>query len=164
MPRPATPADAEALARLAARTFASACPPHTPPDAIEAHIATELSAQRFLEHMSHARFYVVDEGQELSGYLMLAFDDPPIPTAWTNPIELRRIYVDVPGGGVAGALMRTALEQARGHDVIWLGTNRLNARAIRFYRKHGFAIVGNRTFTVGGVAEADYVMARTVEV
>lgn len=164
MPRPATPADAEALARLAARTFASACPPQTPQAAIEAHIATELTAQRFLEHMSHARFYVVDGDLELSGYLMLAFEDPPIPTAWTNPIELRRIYVDAPGSGVADALMRTALEQARGHDVIWLGTNELNARAIRFYGKHGFQIVGNRTFTVGGVAEADYVMARTVDV
>jgi GNAT superfamily N-acetyltransferase len=148
---------------LAARTFASACPPHTPREAIEAHIASELSAGRFREHMMHARFFVVDDGPELGGYLMLAFDEPPIPTTWTNPIELRRIYVDVPGSGLASALMATAMEQARGHDVIWLGTNQLNTRAIRFYRKHGFEIVGNRTFTVGGVAEADHVMARTVE-
>jgi diamine N-acetyltransferase len=164
MPRRATPADADALARLAGRTFASACPPHTTAAAIQAHIATELNAQRFAEHMSHARFYVVENGTEFSGYLMLAFDDPPIPTTWVNPIELRRIYVDVPGSGVADELMSTALEQAVGHDVIWLGTNELNARAIRFYSKHGFEIVGNRTFVVGGVAEADYVMARTVDV
>lgn len=164
MPRRATPADADALARLAGRTFASACPPHTPEAAIEAHIATELTAQRFVEHMAHARFYVVEDGAEFRGYLMLAFDDPPIPTTWVNPIELRRIYVDAPGSGVADVLMRTAFDHAAGHDVMWLGTNQLNARAIRFYRKHGFEIVGNRTFVVGGVAEADYVMARTVDV
>jgi ribosomal protein S18 acetylase RimI-like enzyme len=94
---------------------------------------------------------------------MLSTDQPPIPVNWVNPIELRRIYVDEPGSGAATALMRTALDRARGHDVIWLGTNQLNTRAIRFYAKHGFEIVGNRTFLVGGVEEADYVMARTVD-
>jgi GNAT superfamily N-acetyltransferase len=163
MPRSATQADAEAIARLAARTFPAACPPHTPAHAIEAHIRTELSPSRFREHMTYARFFVVDDGPELSGYLMLAFDPAPIPTNWVNPIELRRIYVDQPGSGTAGELMATALEQAVGHDVIWLGTNQLNTRAIRFYAKHGFRIVGNRTFVVGGVDEADFVMARTVE-
>ena len=164
MPRPATAADAEALARLAARTFASACPPHTPQAAIDAHVATQLTPERFREDLARTRVFVIDDGLELSGYLMLAFDPPPISTTWTNPIELRRIYVDAPGSGVAAALMETALDQARGHDVIWLGSNQLNVRAIRFYSKHGFQIVGNRTFTVGGVEEADYVMARTVEV
>ncbi len=165
MPRRATPDDADAIARLAARTFADACPPHTPQEAIAAHIATELTAERFRALMPGARFFVVDsdDGDEVCGYLMLAFDAPPIATDWVHPLELRRIYVDVPGSGVAGALMATAIEQARGHDVIWLGTNQLNARAIRFYTKHGFEIMGKRTFVVGGVEEADYVMARTVE-
>lgn len=163
MPRPATPADARALARLASRTFPSACPPHTPREAIEAHIATELTAEKFLGHIANALIFVTDDGPELSGYVMLAFDSPPIETDWRNPIELRRIYVDVPGSGTAGVLMATALEQAAGHDVIWLGTNQLNTRAIRFYEKYGFEIVGKRTFTVGGVDEADYVLARNVE-
>lgn len=163
MPRPATPGDAQALSRLAGRTFANACPPHTPAAAIVAHIASHLTPQQFLADMALTRIFVVDAGGELSGYLMLAFGSPPIATTWRDPIELRRIYVDDPGSGVAAALMATALEQARGHDVIWLGTNQLNDRAIRFYTKHGFAIVGNRTFMVGGVEEADYVMARTVD-
>lgn len=163
--REATAADVPALARLAARTFPSACPPHTPPEAIAAHIVNELNPQRFSEHMADADFYVIDgQNGELSGYLMLAFDVPPIPTDWRNPIELRRIYVDAPGDGAAGLLMATALDRARGHDRIWLGTNRINERAIRFYAKHGFEIVGNRTFVVGGVEEADFVMARTVDI
>ncbi len=163
MPRPATPGDAQALSRLAGRTFPAACPPDTPAEAIAAHIATQLSPQQFLADMAQTEIFVVDSGDELSGYLMLAFGTPPIATTWRDPIELRRIYVDAPGSGVATQLMATALEQAIGHDVIWLGTNELNARAIRFYEKHGFTIVGNRTFVVGGVEEADYVMARTVD-
>ena len=41
--RRATPADAQTLAALAARTFPLACPPHTPPDAMAEHIATSLA-------------------------------------------------------------------------------------------------------------------------
>ena len=63
MSRSATQADAEAIARLAARTFPAACPPHTPPEAIEAHIRTELSPSRFREHMTYARFFVVDDDE-----------------------------------------------------------------------------------------------------
>ena len=66
------------------------------------------------------------------------------------------------------ACMRLALQQAvaagaaGGHDWIWLGTNQGNERALRFYRKHGFGIIGRRTFEVGPVVEVDFVLARPV--
>ncbi|MCU0280057.1 MAG: hypothetical protein MUE31_14355, partial [Candidatus Nanopelagicales bacterium] len=92
--RTATAADAEAIARLAARTFPLACPDHTPPDAIAIHIRDELNAGRFREHMATSRFLVVDGAPgEVVGYVMLCTDPPPIDTSWTNPLELRRIYV-----------------------------------------------------------------------
>lgn len=163
--RTATSADAEAIARLAARTFPLACPDHTPPDAIAIHIRDELNAGRFREHMATSRFLVVDgEPGEVVGYVMLCTDPPPIDTSWTNPLELRRIYVDehAHGSGVASALMRAslAIAQEHGHDWVWLGTNEQNARAIRFYAKFGFDIVGERTFVVAHSVESDHVMAR----
>ncbi|HEU4756005.1 MAG TPA: GNAT family N-acetyltransferase, partial [Agromyces sp.] len=36
------------------------------------------------------------------------------------------------------------------------------ARAIRFYEKHGFAIVGTKRFLVGDRWEHDYVLERRV--
>jgi ribosomal protein S18 acetylase RimI-like enzyme len=36
--------------------------------------------------------------------------------------------------------------------------NEENARAIRFYEKHGFAKVGRKHFTVGGRVEDDWVL------
>jgi len=164
--RAATPDDAEAIARLAARTFALACPDHTPQAAIEAHIANELNADRFREHMATAAFLVIDAGTEVRGYVMLTTEPPPIPTRWHRPVELRRIYVDEHehGRGVAAALMRASLDAARDgdHDWIWLGTNEQNKRAIRFYQKFGFEIVGQRTFRVADSVESDHVMARPV--
>lgn len=167
IPRRATRDDADALARLAARTFPLACPDHTPPDAMAIHVATELSPQRFRDQMDVAEFHLVDAADgEAQGYIMLAFDEPPIPTDWHDPIELRRIYVDAAehGSGIATALMECALERARagGHDWIWLGTNEQNVRALRFYEKSGFRIVGERMFRVAHTEEHDYVLARPV--
>ena len=161
--RAATPEDAATLAVLAARTFHLACPRHTTPEAIAAHIAGELNPQRFVEHMAAgAQFYLIGD----EAYLMLAFDPPPIDTDWQRPLEVKRIYVaaDAHGSGLAKELMDVAFEraQAGGHDVVWLGTNKENIRALRFYAKCGFRIVGERTFYVGGVPEDDYVLAAPV--
>jgi ribosomal protein S18 acetylase RimI-like enzyme len=167
MVREATPDDAEAIARLAARTFPLACPPTTPPEAIEAHIRDELNAQRFAEHMQTSDFFVVDaDDGEVCGYVMVAHDPPTIEQDWRDPVELRRIYVDADRHttGVAADLMQTALEFAarKGHDWIWLGTNEANTRALRFYEKFGFRVVGKRTFCVADSIECDHVLARPV--
>ena len=167
MPRIATPEDADAIARLAARTFPLACPPTTAQEDIEAHIRGELSPARFREQMATATFLVVDsEPGEVCGYAMIATDPPPIDHDWRNPAELRRIYVDADrhATGVAANLMTMSLDLAAqgGHDWMWLGTNVDNARALRFYEKAGFRIVGRRTFKVGPSVESDYVLARPV--
>ena len=46
---------------------------------------------------------------EVSGYVMLTRDPPPIETTWADPLELRRIYVDEAehGKGTASALMQS---------------------------------------------------------
>jgi ribosomal protein S18 acetylase RimI-like enzyme len=165
MAREATTDDLAAIARLAARTFPLACPPTTPPEAIEAHIRDELSEQRFAAHMATSDFFVVDAGGgEVCGYVMIAHDPPPIDHDWSDPVELRRIYVDADrhGTDVAADLMRTSLDFAtrEGHDWIWLGTNEANTRAVRFYEKFGFRIVGERTFRVAHSIECDHVLAR----
>lgn len=97
---------------------------------------------------------------------MLTRDPPPIETTWADPLELRRIYVDEAqhGKGTATALMQASVARAErdGHDWLWLGTNEQNQRAIRFYEKFGFTIVGRRTFFVADSEESDHVMARRV--
>ena len=47
-----------------------------------------------------------------------------------------------------------------GARCVWLGVNQNNQRAQRFYGKHGFTIVGTKTFTVGAALENDFVMVR----
>ena len=78
--------------------------------------------------------------------------------------ELSKIYVvaDHHGGGVSTALLDRALAAAEdwGARRVWLGVNRANERAQRFYAKSGFRINGTRTFQLGSQLEHDYVMVR----
>jgi ribosomal protein S18 acetylase RimI-like enzyme len=79
-------------------------------------------------------------------------------------VELSKCYV-VPGhhgAGVAATLMSETLREASltGAAAVWLGVNQLNARAQRFYGKHGFERVGAKRFLVGDRYEDDWVMER----
>jgi ribosomal protein S18 acetylase RimI-like enzyme len=76
--------------------------------------------------------------------------------------ELSKVYVlpEFHGSGLAAALVESsvAAARARGALSVWLGVNQLNARAIRFYEKCGFTIVGTKKFLLGDVVEDDYVL------
>lgn len=167
--------DAATLASVAAVTFPLACPPHSTPEAIATFIATNLSEERFAD-------YLADPARELlllevgtgvdataAGYAMLvhgAPTDPDVVAAIGDgpTTELSKLYV-VPGhhgSGLAGQLMAASIERAIAHGspTIWLGVNQLNARANRFYTKHGFEIAGPKRFLVGDRYEEDWVRVR----
>ena len=179
--RRATPDDAAALADLAAVTFPLACPPGTSPEAIAAHVAAQLSPERFrawAASAAHVLLLVEPAGRPGAdalpdaaplGYALLVRGEPDDPdvAAAVGPgeaVELSKIYVHAKaqGTGVSGALVRAALDAASAlapDAPVWLGTNGLNARAQAFYRKHGFGTVGSRTYVVGGEEHSDVVMA-----
>lgn len=165
----AEPQDAAALSDVAAITFPLACPPGMPPEDSAAFIAKTLSKERFEEYLADPGRTVlkaVAEG-EIVGYAMLVAGEPADPdvaaVVTLRPVtELSKMYV-LPGhhgSGVAGPLMQAAVETARraGQAGVWLGVNQENARAQRYYGKHGFGVVGTKSFTVGSRLCADYVM------
>ncbi|PRC46339.1 GNAT family N-acetyltransferase, partial [Mycobacterium sp. ITM-2017-0098] len=157
------------LADVAARTFPLACPPSVSPDDVAAFIAENLSPERFADYLAdpgRAVLTAVEDGRIL-GYAMMIRgvpDDPDVSAAVTDrpAVELSKMYVlpESHGGAVAAALMAAVLEHAGtfGAASVWLGVNQRNARAQRFYGKHGFAITGTKSFRLGGHIEADYVM------
>jgi ribosomal protein S18 acetylase RimI-like enzyme len=52
--------------------------------------------------------------------------------------------------------------RAMGKKRILLGVYAKNAKALAFYRKHGFAQVGTRTFQVGASVFNDLVLGRAL--
>lgn len=60
------------------------------------------------------------------------------------------VLAELHGTGAAAALMNTSYRAAeQGASCVWLGANRNNERAQRFYRKCGFVPVGDRSFRLG---------------
>jgi GNAT superfamily N-acetyltransferase len=169
----AAAADLEALADVAATTFPLACPPTSPPDAIEAFIAANLSRQRFADYLADPSrtVLVARDGGRIIGYAILVDgvgQDADVARAvtMTPAVELSKIYVllDSHGSGASSALMAAAVDRAAtgGARCLWLGVNQKNERAQQFYAKHDFRIAGTKTFPMGTHTEHDYVMVRAL--
>ncbi|UFU08402.1 GNAT family N-acetyltransferase [Ruania halotolerans] len=165
--------DAEAIADVAARTFALACPPDLPADDAEAFVAEHLNAVALRSALrSRDRVLLVAEvAGAVVGFTMLALGRPEAEdvrevVSDRAGAELSKCYVlsEHHRSSVAAELMRATLSEAqrRGVHSVWLGVNQGNERAQRFYRKHGFVRVGSRRFAVGSRTESDYVMERTL--
>ncbi|AQX81265.1 hypothetical protein BWO91_15990 [Plantibacter flavus] len=169
--RTATADDAATLATLAAATFALACPPGTAQEHIDAFIAEHFTFDRFTGYLADSgralRLLVDDDDGTAIGYTMLVFGDPVdadvlAAVAHRPTAELSKLYVLPASHGAGGArtLMEATLDDARSREVtsVWLGVNQQNARAIRFYDKSGFTVVGTKTFLVGPERHDDFVM------
>lgn len=161
--RPATPADAPALARLGADTFVAAfghlyqaedladflAEVHNP-EAVGAEIAGDECIHR-----------LVEEGGALVAFCKLRH--PTKFGAYTDardPIELGQLYA-LPthtGSGIGTQLMDWALAQARarGHDAMLLSVYAENFGAQRFYQRHGFAKIADITFKVGNHIDPEF--------
>lgn len=171
----ATGDDVAELARVAAETFPLACPPSVRPADISAFIEGNLSVHRFAAYLDDPdrRVFTARDGGDLVGYSMLVRgvgSDPAVGAAvrLRPAVELSKMYVlaGQHGSGAAAALMNSALAWAAdaGAACVWLGVNRNNERAQRFYRKFGFAVAGERTFRLGAGVESDFVMVRPIRI
>jgi diamine N-acetyltransferase len=172
--RPAVGNDVPALAELAAITFPLACPPGSTAQDQRAFVDAVLSPEAFERYLVDPDRTVLvaaadAPGAELLGYTMLVAgvpSDEDVRACLTlaPTIELSKCYVhpDRHGAGVADALMAASLAEGRerGAAGMWLGVNQHNARAQRFYGRHGFTRVGVKHFQVGGWLEDDYVLER----
>jgi ribosomal protein S18 acetylase RimI-like enzyme len=158
--------DAAALALVAQATFLEAYAGLTRVEDMLAHAASQNSADAFLAALgSGAKVWLAEARGTAAplGFAMLT------PTGFADPqpgdVELRRIYVldRCKGGGLAKALLDTVVTAAAGSKRLLLGVNRDNQRAQAFYRKHGFAVAGTRTFTVGATTYDDFIYAKPLD-
>jgi ribosomal protein S18 acetylase RimI-like enzyme len=167
--RRAVPEDAPALAVFAERTFRDAFAARNSPESMDAHCArafgTEIQA-REIEDPWLVTMLSEDAGRPV-GFSQLRLSNASPSVAAHRPAELSRIYVSAEwqGRGVAQELMRQAFADAAaaGCDVLWLGVWEHNAKAIAFYRKLGFEVLGEHAFMLGPDRQRDLVMARRVD-
>lgn len=164
--RTATAADAETLAELGLRTFRETFEAHNTPEDMALYLAEHFGAglQRAELEEPGVCFLLLLAQARPAGYVKLR--DGPANARGSRPLEVCRFYVDAEwhGKGAAQRLLGAvdALATRDGHDDVWLAVWEHNARAIRFYRKHGFTRVGEQPFRLGRDVQTDWLMARPV--
>jgi ribosomal protein S18 acetylase RimI-like enzyme len=160
--REAGPEDVEALALIGAATFLETFAGILDRDAIIAHCRDAHSEQTYANYLangSRAWLAELPVGRAPVGYAMTA--KPDIPGEREGDIELKRIYAlsRMHGTGLGRALMETVADASSEFKRVILGVYARNERAIAFYCKQGFEIVGTRQFNVGGNFYDDQVLA-----
>ena len=160
--RPATAADAQALALIGSATFLEAFADVIDGADIVAHCARAHSAEAY-------RGYIADGGAAwlaetpLGAPIGYALNTrPDLPGMQKGDRELKRIYVlsRWHGSGLAATLMERSVAEAAGYARLLLGVYRQNHRALAFYTKQGFVPIAERVFRVGQTDHQDLVLAR----
>jgi ribosomal protein S18 acetylase RimI-like enzyme len=153
------------LAQLAERTFRDTFASTNDPADMLLHCSTSFGSEiqrREIENPSLVTL-LGEEGGELIAFAQLRLDSPIECVAAKHPAQLCRLYVEHRwhGRGVAQELMNEVLATARlaASDRVWLGVWERNERAIAFYRKFGFEVVGDHAFQFGNDPQRDLVMA-----
>jgi ribosomal protein S18 acetylase RimI-like enzyme len=163
-----TPDDARELARAAATFFLDTFGGANRREDMEAYLASAFSQARQRAELADPdnRIWLARAFGELAGYAHVRRSATPAPSAIGHrpAIEIARIYAGRKwqGRGLGAALMEACVSTAKewGGDVLWLGVWEQNQRAIAFYEKHGFQVVGEQPFLLGADLQRDIVMAR----
>ncbi|WP_395645403.1 GNAT family N-acetyltransferase [Terricaulis sp.] len=164
--RDATPEDAAAIAEFAGRTFCDTFAHLYPPEDLDAFLAAKYGADIQRAEMAEplTRYFIAIEGDRIAGYVMMGALD--IRVDEPGALELHRLYVDkdMKGKGVAQALTDEVIAWARAHNApaLYLSVWENNHRAQAFYKRYGFAHVGEHKFMVGRVADRDFIWRLTL--
>lgn len=166
--RPARAEDLADLADLAARAFRDAFGAENEEHDMEEYLSTSMSVKTlekdFADEKNIFRVACSHQAGNLVGYAKLRDKSDYSATDGNSAIEIERIYADssMIGTGIGKALMTECLSLAKslGRDVIWLGVWDQNDRAIKFYERWGFSIVGEREFKLGSDIQNDLIMRK----
>lgn len=167
--RPATAADSALLAELGASTFRDSFGSANTPEDMARYLSESFSPSIQATELADPRnaFLLAEVGGGPVGYSRLREGPVPPTVPGSRPLEIVRFYAIEAwiGRGVGATLMQACLDLAarKGHDTLWLDVWEHNPRAIAFYRKWGFEVVGNQPFRLGDDLQNDILMARSIE-
>lgn len=163
--RRARPDDLALLAGLAESTFRAAFGADNDLQQMEAYVREAFAPARMraeLDEAGNVFLLALEAAGAALGYARLRRGPAADSVSGPDPVEIERIYVraEAIGIGVGTALMRALLDDAvaAGYRTAWLGVWERNERALRFYQRRGFAIVGAHVFHFGSERQTDVIM------
>ncbi|MGA2708498.1 MAG: N-acetyltransferase family protein [Steroidobacteraceae bacterium] len=161
--------DALELSVLAERTFRAAFSESNTAANIQLHCGAKYGQALQLAEIREpsCETWVAETDGRLIAYLQLRLDAASPMISGERPTEIQRFYVAAShhGTGLAHELMAHVLTRAEaaGSAALWLGVWERNPRALAFYGKWGFKLVGEHIFKLGDDPQRDLIMCREVQ-
>ncbi len=162
--RRVTPDELNQLQAIGRQTFYESFAAVNNEDDIAAYITQSFSTESLRTELNdeNSVFYFSLAGDDVIGYLKLNFGQSQTELKDDKGLEIQRIYVlrEYHGKNVGQLFYEKALQVAnsKGVHYIWLGVWEKNARAISFYKKHGFIAFYKHLFKLGNDVQTDIMM------
>lgn len=167
--RPAAVGDAAALADLGALVFRHTYGAAIPPAILDAYLArtfTSAALQQALQHDATSYLVAMQAGR-LVGYSKCAITAPPACVQGAKASELVNLYIHPAhqSNGIGKQLLQQSIQVAAAQHLttLWLCVWQANQRAVDFYQRFGFTIVGEMKLYVDDVVFDDWVMQRAIQ-
>lgn len=147
-----------------AETYGSALPADTLARYLARHVSPDAIELELRDPQASTLVATIGASIIATARLARKVEPPCVPEM--QAIEISRFYVAAPlrGSGVAHNLIRACETEAvaRNAPAVWLCAWERNARAVAFYTRAGFEIVGSTTIMVGDVAFHDHVLHKSL--
>ncbi len=150
--------DAMAISRLGGTTFARAYGAIVRPEDMAGYVEEIFAPSRIAEEIGtpDCVYLVAESDAGIIGYARMAATVAPEAIPKGCQLELVRLYLDdrYCGHGIGEKLLSACCSKVleAGHSGLWLRVWQKNEGAIRFYRRHGFEIVGSEPYLIGETA------------
>jgi len=163
--RRAEPADAATIALLGRITFVETFGHlfHDQADELRAYLDATFGVAKLEDSLANARnhYWLASLRRLPVGFAKLKLPSPQ--EQYRNAAQLQKIYVlrEFLDRGVGRALLYAVMAVAAAHaPLLWLDVLRENARAIRFYARHGFVVSGEDSYAIGAQRFQFHIMQR----
>lgn len=170
--RPATDADAPALADLGRQTFidtfvaADGFAIPYPPEDLSVFLDASFNPETIRTKLKEpgAAWWVAERHAELLAFANTGPNTLPHPEARASHAELRRLYVarSAQGLGLGTKLLAVALEwmEANSDGPLWIGVWSGNLKAQKLYAAYGFEKAGEYQYPVGRWLDDEFILRR----
>jgi ribosomal protein S18 acetylase RimI-like enzyme len=154
----------EELQQISRTTFTETFSVHNSEENMRNYLRDNLSLEKLGEELNNpeSSFYFAEMKDQVIGYLKLNVGAAQNECKENTGLEIERIYVlkEYHGLTIGQLLFEKAISIAKSTEMqyVWLGVWEKNERAIAFYTKNGFKVVGHHLFKLGDDIQTDYLM------
>ena len=156
--------DAEQLRLISEQTFVNAFEKYNDPADFKDYIEKAFAFNKIKSELLNANseFYFVFRNDMLVGYFKLNVLSAQSDVKRDDSIELERIYVlkEYQNLGLGKQFLHHIKNIAlvKNKKMLWLGVWEENARAIKFYERHGFQKFDTHPYFIGSDEQTDWLM------